>query len=131
MDSLYITNLHDLSVAVALINNATKEWIITDNEYLDYIDGVKSDLIKNTTVTLLKEKTKCLKEMVSSNERIQEFIQKEILSDSDKYEINMEKEKKIMMMQKIEKLENAIQSIKSYSKNSESLSKLEDLMRSV
>ena len=131
MDSPYITNIHDLSVTVTLINNVTKEWIITDNQYLDYIDGVKSDLIKNTTVALLKEKTKCLKEMVSSNERIQDFIQQENLSDSDKQEIAMEKEKKIMMMQKIEKLENAIQSIKSYSKNSETLSKLDDLMKSI
>jgi hypothetical protein len=131
MDSPYITNLHDLSVAVTLINNVTRGWIITDNQYLDYIDGVKSDLIKNTTVALLKEKTKCLEQMVSSNERIQDFIQKESLSISDKQEIAMENEKKSMMMQKIEKLDNAIQSIKSYSKNSESLSKLDDIMRSI
>jgi hypothetical protein len=131
MDSPYITNIQDLSVAVILINNATKEWIITDNQYLDYLDGVRSDLIKNTTVALLKEKTKCLKEIVRSNERIQDFIQKESLSESDKREIDMEKEKKLMMTQKIEKLEYAIYTIKSYSKNSESLSKLDDLMGSI
>jgi hypothetical protein len=111
MTDHYVESLAKLAEEIVSITDITSEFIITTNKenYMEYINFVRKDIIKNTIANLLQEKADSLKQIIQSNSRIQELIS---VPNSDNYtrsEVDMENYKKELMTDKIAKLEIAIE----------------------
>jgi hypothetical protein len=111
MTDHYLDSFTKLMEEIVSLSDITSKWIISSNgeDYMNYLNSVRQDLIKNTIAIMLKEKSDCLKQIIQSNNRLQDLMN---IIDKDKYvnsEIELENYKKEMMVDKIQKLDIAIE----------------------
>jgi hypothetical protein len=104
---MLLSSFKNFENTLELIKASTKQWIITDEDFPIFIESHRKEMLKQTLVFLLNEKTKSLNELIDINEIFMDCMKKNIKDEF--YD-----EKKKTMDNKIKTLNESIENIRNY-----------------